>query len=244
MCLTKYILACDERGTIYRNSKSQSWVYGGFIFRLKEKDILVNRWNSIKYSLCGSSDVEMKWSNFFYKTDESPLQKELDLEGSLIWALDQIFTTEIKIVPVNMRAVKSELSEECFRTTLKGNQAIDYEILSVAIYGQFALFLNIFPGIGEMWFDQLGSDTEQDRKQKAWIELRNNNSNKNNKRMLKRILPTIKFLDSSIEPIIQIADFISGVIWAASEGDEKYLIHKFESYFGQNWSKICLVTIT
>ena len=244
MCLTKYILACDERGTIYRNSKSQSWVYGGFIFRLKDKDILVNRWNSIKYSLCGSSDVEMKWSNFFYKTEESPLQKELDLEESLFWALDQIFSTGINIVPVNMRAVKNELCEECFRTTLKGNQVIDYEILSVAIYGQFAMFLNIFPGIGEMWFDQLGSDTEQDRKQKAWIELRNNNSNKNNKRILKRILPTIKFLDSSKEPIIQIADFISGVIWAASEGDEKYLIQKFESYFGQNWSKICLVTIT
>ncbi len=244
MCITKYILACDERGTIFRNSKSQTWVYGGFIFKLKNRDILVNKWNFIKDSLCGSSDVEMKWSHFFYKTEESPLKKDIDIEKSLIWALDQIFTTEAKIIPVNIRAVKNELSEVCFRTTPKGNQVLDYEILSVAIYGQFALFLNIFPGIGEMWFDQLGSETEQDRKQKAWIELRNNNDNKDNQRMIKRILPTIKFLDSNKEPIIQIADFVSGVIWAASEGDEKYLIHKFESYFGQYWSKICLVTIT
>jgi len=243
MCLTKYILACDERGTIHRNSKSQSWVYGGFIFRLKDKDSIINKWNFIKYSLCRSSDVEMKWSHFFYKTEESPLQKGLNIEESLLWALDQIFTTGIKLIPVNTRTVKNNLCKEGFRTTTKGNQVIDYEILSVAVYAQFALFLKINPGIGEMWFDQLGSETEQDRKQKAWIELRDNNPDKNIRRMMKRISPTIKFFDSKKEPIIQIADFVSGVIWAASEGDEKYLLHKLGSYFGQNWSRICLVTI-
>ncbi len=243
MCLTKYILACDERGTINRNSKSQSWVYGGFVFRLKDRDSLVDRWNSVKYTLCGSSEVEMKWSNFFYKTEESPLKKDINLDESLFWALDQMFDTEVKIYPINTRIVKNKLCEVSFRTTSKGTQVLDYEILSVAIYGQFALFLRLFPGIGEMWFDQLGSKTEQDRKQKDWIELRNHNINKKNQRMTKRILPTIRFFDSRKEPIIQIADFISGVIWAASEGDEEYLIHKFENYFGQYWSKICLVTI-
>jgi hypothetical protein len=52
---------------------------------------------------------------------------------------------------------------------------------------------------------------------------------------LKRIAEPIAFLDSAHEPMVQIADFVSGVIWAAAEGDEAFLLLYLRDYFP--WGK-------
>ena len=86
-------------------------------------------------------------------------------------------------------------------------------------------------GCGEIWLDQLGSKKEQERKQDSWSKLRNNNPNFQHSELIKKINQRILFFDSKNEPIIQIADFISGAIWAASEGEEKYLLDNLECIF-------------
>jgi len=45
-----------------------------------------------------------------------------------------------------------------------------------------------------------------------------------------RIDPKIKFIDSSSEPFIQVADFVSGAIWATSEGDHWFFLNLLEKY--------------
>lgn len=182
--------------------------------------------------------------SFFLDIPSNPLRKDENKQEDLIWSLDNLFINSLITAPISMRVRKDKISDVCYRTTTKGNQVLDYEILSVSIYSQFALFLKMKNSVGEMWFDQLGSEKEQERKQKVWIGLRNNNINKEYQRMTQKIKEEIKFFDSKKEQIIQIADFVSGVIWAASEGDEKYLLHKMENYFPEWWSKINLVTVT
>ena len=51
-----------------------------------------------------------------------------------------------------------------------------------------------------------------------------------NQLLIKRISSKLKFLDSKNNSLIQVADFMSGVIWAASEGDERFLIEAFSKY--------------
>lgn len=237
-----YIMACDERGSIYRFSKSQSWVYGGLIFKKKHRKALIRVWNSIKTELCGDPDIELKWSHFFTNNPDNPLLNLNNRENQISWALETVFEKKHIITPISTRVPKDRASDICYKVSPKGKQVLDYEVLSVPVYGQFCRFLKIVNGFGEMWFDQLGSIQEQERKQTDWLNLRDNNSNLEYRRMMRKIKPQIKFFDSKEEPVIQIADFVSGVIWAASEGEEAHLLKYFQAYFPAWWSKINLVT--
>lgn len=75
MCKKKIILACDERGSIYRMSKSHSWVYGGFVFEIKNRMKLSKKWMDIKTTICKSSELELKWMHFFCADSSNPLKK-------------------------------------------------------------------------------------------------------------------------------------------------------------------------
>ncbi len=238
-----YIMACDERGSIYRFSRTQSWIYGGFIFDIKNRMKISNRWDFIKKELCGSFDKELKWSHFFIINKENPLKTSRNTKDDLCWALEILFKEKLIITPISTRVPKDRASEVCYKTTKKGNQVLDYEVISVGVFSQFALFLKITKGIGEMWFDQLGSKKEQSRKQKSWDTLRKNIPTQYKEEIF-RIKPEIKFFDSKNEPIIQVADFVSGVIWAASEGDEEYLMRFFHDYFPHWFGRINFVTVT
>jgi Protein of unknown function (DUF3800) len=111
--------------------------------------------------------------------------------------------------------------------------------------GQFALFLEQHQGTGQVWFDQLGSRTDEARKQASWSELRDVPWSlvTENQAKLQRIAPTIYFFDSKTEPLIQIADFISGVFWAASEGDEQFLMQNIDKYFPSGPKTFMFITI-
>jgi hypothetical protein len=94
--------------------------------------------------------------------------------------------------------------------------------------------LEQYNATGEIWFDKLGSPTEEARRQIEWERLRNGDwkvEPKNNQERLHRIAPALRFLDSKTEPLVQIADFVSGVIWAASEGEDEFLLKTFDKYF-------------
>lgn len=238
----KYILACDEHGSIFRFTNSKSWIYGGIIFKDRDKHTLTYQWNEIKERLCGNSKIELKWKHFFVQEKDNPLLSQENIDEQLSWALNAIFKFNYIITPVSIRVPKDRASDLCYRTSARENQVLDCEVLSVALYGQFATFLKKVEGNGEIWFDQLGSLKEQARRQTDWETLRDTDEVLNI--ILRRIESRIKFFDSKTEPIIQIADFVSGVIWAAAEGEEKYLLEYFQSYFPKWWGRINLITIT
>ena len=131
-----YILACDERGTVFRFSRSQSWVYGGFIFELENRNILISTWKSIKETLCQNPNQELKWSHFFVDSADNPLSNKNNIENQISWALQTMFDSKCIVTPISVRVAKDKASEVCFKTTSKGNQVVDYEVLSVAIYAQ------------------------------------------------------------------------------------------------------------
>jgi len=249
-----YIMAVDEHGTINWPSRTKTFTYGGFVFKETDKQEITNQWLRIKTELCGSPDVELKWSHFFISDDQSPLLSLNDRRKQLLWALNDLFMGEYYIAPITQRIRKDQAGKECFKLSSKGNTILDKDILNVGIIGQFASFLNLKRSDGEIWLDRLGSIKEQERMQDSWSKLRDcpthnfvNQKAKfdfhRNQKLLQKIKKELHFFDSKVSQIIQIADFISGVIWAASEGEEDYLISQFEYYFPDEISKKFLLTI-
>ena len=236
--MKKYIMVCDERGTSRWPSTSKTWATGGFILEASYISNFVETWNNIKLELCGKKEVELKWSHFFTGLHQQSMVNPLlsndpnEWRKQAIWAIAELFKGA-KIIPINSVVRKDRASESAFTFTKNDIKVLNTNILWVGIFGQFALFLKQNQGEGEIWFDQLGSQKEEIRKQSEWLQLRNNKwpVNSENQVFLKQILPTIKFLDSKKEPLIQVADFISGVIWAASEGDDEFLLNAFNKYF-------------
>lgn len=239
----KYIMACDERGTRNWPSSSSTWAFGGFIVKKANIKELSGLWNQIKITLCGTADVELKWSHFFpgrhQNNNTNPLLSNNagDWRKELFSALDTLCSLDT-FTPVTIISRKNQIEqgnyESYFEKSKKGNLLLQDDFLKVGIYGLFALYLNQVRGKGEIWMDKLGSKKEQNRLQESWVQLRNNPVQKKNNpkyfRMTQRINETIKFLDSSQEPVIQIADFLSGVIWAAAEGDESFLARFEQTY--------------
>lgn len=250
MAKTDYILVCDERGTTRWPSNSKTWALGGFIIEAAKQDILSATWASIKRELCGTENVELKWSDFFAGKHQerinNPLvaQDENQWRIQAKWALAQIFSLT-EVIPIALYVRKDRASEASFKTKDDGNQVLDTDVCWVGIFGQFAIFLGKQRAIGEVWFDQLGSRKEEARKQTSWQSLRDGECpvNPQYQALLKNIRPKLLFLDSKKEPLVQLADFVSGVVWAASEGDEEFFLQEIEQYTDRNGRTFRLLNI-
>jgi hypothetical protein len=211
---------------------------GGFIIEASKRGALVSTWKRVKLQLCGDQDSELKWSHFFpghhQEKEPNPLlsTEAQEWREQASWAVSELFSAA-GILPVNVVLRKDRASEAAFNTTADGRQVLDSNTLWVGVLGQFALFLKEHSATGEVWFDQLGSRAEEARKQADWENLRDGEwpVNPENQALLKRIASTLSFFDSQAEPLVQIADFVSGVIWAASEGDEQFLLEALDEYF-------------
>ncbi len=234
----EYIFACDERGTTRWPSQSKTWAIGGFIVESAKRQELVSAWGRIKLHLCGDADCELKWSHFFpghhQEGESNPLlsRDAREWREHARWALSELFGAT-DILPVTVVVRKDRATDDAFVTADDGRKVLDTDIYWVGPLGQFALFLEEHNAAGEVWFDQLGSRQEEARKQATWERLRNGvwAVKTEYQAMLRRIATTLRFFDSGIEPVVQIADFVSGVIWAASEGDEHFLRSLIEEYF-------------
>lgn len=123
---------------------------------------------------------------------------------------------------------------------------MNIETIFLGIAAQFALFLIRHKGKGKIWHDQLGSRKQESRIQITWEKVRNEPWSANSERqsMLYRIAPTIEFLDSKNEPLVQIADFISGVIYGASRGGEGFLIESWDNFFPEGLRTTNLLQIS
>lgn len=238
----KWIFVCDERGTTQWPSATKTWALGGFIIDSSRERAVVSAWRQVKRELCGDPSYELKWSHFFpgrhQERGTNPLISDDPAEWreQASWAIAKLFQVP-GIVPINTYIRKDEASDAAFKKA-DGMSASEYrllhtDVLLVGPIGQFALFLMEHRGKGEIWFDKLGSEAEQQRRQDDWQEFRDAQwkVNPKNRKVLQRISPRIKFLDSRTNSLVQVADFVSGVIWAASEGDETFLLRALSKYF-------------
>lgn len=232
-----YIFACDEHGDRGWPRGSKKLVFGGFIIKSRKKKKLVSKWNKTKLHLCGSQKCELKWSHFFPSFLRGKVNNPLvsndpqELREQAKWALSELFSSS-EIIPVNTIVHKDKASNYVFEI-MGGRKVVDTKTLWNGPLIQFALFLKEHRTKGEIWHDQLGSRREEVHRQAAWEQLQNDPwpVNPENQSILWRIAPRIRFFDSKREPLVQVADFISGVIYAASIGDEEFVISSWDEFF-------------
>jgi hypothetical protein len=234
----RYVLVCDERGSIAWPSRKRTFTIGGFAAKESHRLQLIETWNEIKDTLCGNSVVELKWSHFFpgnhQKNNPSPLLSNNPTEWrtQALWALDRFFENT-DVFPITVIVQKDKTASTLFDIKPSGKQVLSIFQLTGAIVGQFALYLQEHDGdYGEIWFDQLSSRKEEERLKAKFQKLFGNLSGVKPEfqPIIRRINPEIKFFDSKFEPLVQLADFISGVFWAASEGDQWFFGQMLEKY--------------
>lgn len=239
---TKWILICDDRGTTRWPSRTKTWALGGIVIDSRSQQAVVSAWSSIKRQLCMDPSCELKWSHFFpgphQERGTNPLISDDPEEWreQASWAIARLFEVP-GIVPLTMYVPKDEACDAVFKRaetmSKEEHRPLDIDTLFVGPIGQFALFLMEHGGTGEIWSDRLGSEAEERRRQHAWQELRGGEwkVNSQSQKALKRISRQIKFLDSRTNSLVQVADLVSGPIWAASEGDEIFLLRALDKYF-------------
>ncbi len=234
----KYLLVCDERGTKDLTSKSRTFTIGGFVTDSSKIQKIEDVWSKIKSNLCGNANVELKWMHIFpgYHQEKTinPLlvKKQSEWRHLALWALVELFE-KAEIFPITTIVQKDRVPESVLTTSKKGNSIISVFQMMGGTIGQFSRYIKEHKGKeGEIWFDKLGSLQEEERLQNQIFELFDNLAlpSKENQKIVKRINPKLKFLDSEQEPIMQIADFVSGTIWASAEGDNWFFNKLLENY--------------
>lgn len=236
--MSKYLLICDERGTKSIKSTRRTFTIGGFALPEKEQANVIGVWKDIKHKLCGQREVELKWSHFFVghhqKNGDNPL---LNQDSSMwrqdaMWALDQLFT-KANVFPITTIVRKDRVDEGLLELTGRGKKVIAIHLVLSVLLGQFALYLREHDGkYGEIWCDNLSSQQEQDKLKTAFASTFNSLENllPPLRSYVEAINPNLSFFDSLQKPIIQVADFVSGVIWASVEGDNWFFRKHLEEY--------------
>ena len=236
----KHLLVCDERGITNMNSNKRTYTIGGFAAKESTHPHLAATWDNIKLQLCGKKDVELKWSHFFVghhqKNSNNPLLSNNPDEWrkQALWALEELFD-DVHIFPITTVVQKDRVTGSTIIVERKGKQFLDPHQIFAGTLGQFAAYLKEHGGQqGEIWFDKLGSEKEEINWQDRFTSFYNAMSQSplpiESQELVKRVNPQIKFIDSESEEFVQAADFVSGVIWAASEGDDWFLLQLLEKY--------------
>ena len=234
----KYLLICDERGTKSIKSTRRTFTLGGIALPEAEQANVISVWGNIKQKLCGREDVELKWSHFFpgrhQKSGGNPLlvQDSSKWRQDAMWALDELFGRS-DVFPITTIVRKDKVDEGLLELTRKGKKVIAVRLVLSVLLGQFALYLRERNGKdGEIWCDQLGSQKEQDELKTAFADTFNDLENllPPLRPYVEAVNPHLLFFDSVQKPIIQIADFVSGVIWASAEGDNWFFRKHLEKY--------------
>jgi hypothetical protein len=251
----KWIFICDDRGTTSWPSPTKTWALGGIVIDHRRRQAVVSAWTSVKRELSMDSSCELKWSHFFpgrhQERGTNPLisHDPQEWREQASWAIARLLDVP-GIVPLTMYVAKDEASDAVFKRA-KGmsqqeHRPLDTDMLFLGPIGQFAVFLMEHGGTGEIWFDRLGSEGEERRRQEAWQQLRDGEwkGNPRYQKVLKRMSRQIKFLDSRANPLVQVADFVSGPIWAASEGDQSFLLRALHKYFPTGPSTYTLLGVS
>ncbi len=235
----KYILARDERGTKTKTSTRRTFTVGGFATAESNRTRLIYAWEDIRYRLCGDRSVELKWSHFFpgkhQQNSINPLKSKNQTEwpALAIQALEELFE-RANLFPITTVVPKDRASESLYELTPAGKSVLSLSQILAATLGQFALYMMEKNGQkGEIWFDNLGSEKEEEELQTKFANIFTNLSNLDSphyQKIVKRISPQIRFYNSKNEPFVQIADFVSGVIGASAEGDNRFFEPFIEKY--------------
>ena len=241
--MRQYILVADEMGTPGMSpGTSNSFVYGGYVVHEADLTQVVEAWRKIKVEMCGSAEIELKWKHFFVAADDPHIDVPLLVKNPrarrqlAALGLDYLFRNA-PIIPAMAVARKDRATNAFIVQSRKGKDKLDDDLMWTGPVAQFALFLSLKHAKGKLWFDRLGSEKQEMRRQASWSEQlqmigpgRYPPEIEGNLKKLLAIDEQIAFLDSEMNEVVQVADFVCGVIWQAAEGDEAFLARLVDEY--------------
>ena len=241
--MNRYIFVADEMGTPgMAPGTSASYVFGGYVVRQRHVRRAVRTWRKVKLVTCGSADVELKWKHFFVDANDTSIgcpllvKNRLARRGLAALALKLLFH-QTAMIPAVAVSRKSRATAAFITQSRKGKPKIDADLMWLGPVGLFATFLSARHARGKLWFDELGNEKHQLRWQTAWFEqlrrIRSGEPSPDVTRSLQTLLAideNIEFFDSKANEAIQIAVFVCGVIWQATEGDEAFLDQMLGQY--------------
>lgn len=249
--MDKYKFVADEMGNPGMSPvTSNTFVFGGYVVLDRDIDKAIDAWTKIRSELCGHADVELKWKHFFVDETDPRFSIPLKVKSKVgrrqlaALALRYLFH-QAPLYPLIAIARKDRASKEFIVKSRKGGEKIDYDTMWVGPIGMFAVFLALKGARGKLCFDKLNAKQEKER-QEFWADhLRQTRSGELPDKILVNFRKSlaidekIDFLDSKENEIIQIAEFVAGVIWNAGEGDEGFLA-EFEKEYGKKAEKVGL----
>jgi len=249
--MDRYLFVADEMGSPgISPSTSNTFVFGGVVFKESDLGKVIDAWRRIEIEMCGCENVELKWKHFF--VDEHDPKFTIPLKVKNQTGRRQLAALALKylfhhapLLPLIALARKDKATNAFKVKSKKGKDKIDYDTMWLGPIGMFASFLTLKAAKGRMCFDKLNKKQEEERQ--AWWSRHLNKieegeySDKILKSFQKLLTidEEINFLDSEKNEIIQVAEFVSGVIWRAGEGDESFLV-EFENEYGQKAESVGL----
>ncbi len=205
------------------------YVSGGFVVPVSELDQLQTQWRIIKQRFLKDPGDELKWSHFFIRAKNSPLNVDEPFERrKLILKILEVLFGQSSMLPLLYVARKERMKVTDDNMWLtkshSGSYKLNTEFLLISNLARFAVYLRLHRGIGEVWFDQLGSQKEEERFQKVLTNVLTEVHDSpafsdENRHATLQIMPKITFLDSKTSEAVQIADFICGALFRGARGN-------------------------
>ncbi len=208
---------------------SDNLVFGGFVVAVSELPDVVEMWRGFKVDTCGTPDAELKSEHFFAsRSRHSPLvvqnreeRRKMAMEGF------ELIYSNRSVAPLAYCVFKDRASAALTVKSKKGNPKIDADIIWVAPLVLFGLFLTRKHATGQVWWDCVSGQQEQEKKNLEWQKLKHAPEAL---REIQAIDDEILFLDSEKNEAIQVADFLCGILWQAMSEDEVFLARFQDKY--------------
>ena len=230
-----FLFAFDERGTkSYNPEKDDYFIYGGYGIRTSKINQLKENWQRCKIGLCGSSKIELKWRDFFSKKANIYLSEELRNDtqnGAIIYNF--FYDRRIPpnyLFPINLIIHKSQIQEYGYIEASTGNLKLNVDTLYMVLFGLInRLMLEEKDNVKSIIFDFLSSDKENQKRIDDYHRILK--KMKADGKWKVKLPQEIRFHDSSISDLIQIADFMSGPIYSKFKYGENFLFDTFVNFY-------------
>ncbi len=226
----RYLFITDEKGDPgLASGASDNLVFGGYVVDESELSNVIRVWRKFKADVCETSDVELKSEHFFAsRSKHNPLsERNREKRRDIAMKGFELIYSNRSVAPLSYCVFKNRASDALKVESKNKNYKIDADTIWVAPFVLFGLFLTNKRATGQVWWDGVSGQKEEDKKNSAWQKLK---CNPLARKEIQAIDGEILFLDSKESEAIQVADFLCGVLWQAMKGDEIFLARFLEKY--------------
>lgn len=227
-----YLLFADESGNQGMATRNAVWTFGGVVVAQDNVPTLEEIWLNWKTELCNQPHADLKWRHFFSNSSQNPLcetslPRRFHLAEELVTA---IFAERLLIPALVVMHSKWVKSADLLIRSKTGNMKVNDAVCTLPLYTQFAKYLDEQHATGQIVYDKLGGQHLETNRQHHWTTFRDADDNPLAHADLKRIDTEIYFAESEVNPLVQIADCVCGIVSTLGRQDERFLATILQKY--------------